>query len=91
MKNVHIVLILITITTVGLLLPIESTKAEEPLFTDCYHEFNGVLEHVAYASFSGGGNCPAITASTSKARGIAHKHLPNYEPHQCREVAVREQ
>jgi len=86
MKNLYIVLILITITTIGLILPIESTKAYEPLFTDCFHELNGVLEHSPYASFSGGGSCPAITAST-----IALKHLPNYEPHQCREVAVREQ
>ncbi len=86
MKHLPVVLTLLIITTVGVLLPIEPIKANEPFVTDCYHKVNGVLDLYPYASFQGQGTCPPPT--------IDPYHLsddPTDPPHLCQVVPVIEQ
>jgi len=98
MKNLSSLLIFTGIVSIALFMPAEQTKAFghgdgglTPLFLECYHSRDGVLDSTPYTVLQNTNTCPPCDSVAACANSPTHnKSLPGVPPYLCQEVGIRE-
>lgn len=74
--------------------PFREDYTNPPMFTACYHEYDGVLASSPFTFTQGGATCPPCSSNASCM--AEHQQIDNYKslnglpPHLCREKPVHE-